>query len=518
MSSINTTFISLLTVMLCLTAPIMAGFVMPSDEVEKISYVSEDPIYLTSGLNNDTVSLPTEYKSYLNNQFVIGDGTFFPGGSVTTTPTNYPAYERGQGYYLTYSGSMDLSTLPQKVTLIRTYGDAEIQVDGHTVHEVYYYGKTGLAYAHIGNIMQQISTTITVIPNDTTTNNLYVMPFSQVTLDGKGYYVDPSKGLTLTANTTAWSNTQHNTKLSVVFGLPEASSTKLSFYSNLDVVPYVYIYNTNGTVSIDGGELGSSSNYKHILMEFDGVEKTLTFTGLYGLTNYTDSLENHKGNSVTINTTMERLDSFFSTQDLRYYVTSAEVKSINVSAMTDVTLDASSFYPGELWMFDLKGLNLYGDSFALNLPSGTRTFTVKDGAIVGVELDGVVKDVPLSSLTVAYVPKADGTGNTIRFNGQIWTEQDPLSPNGPVTITLNGTWKLDVSLAKLEQSKYSEYQWTSGTFNIDAQTYCMVGMLVSALMAILSGIAAYRFEIGGLIPVLIAGGIGTVYLLMMMSF
>lgn len=515
---INTKFLALLTLMLCMTVPIIAGFMMPSDEVERTGYNTLNPMYITSSLNNDTIEIPVEYDSYLNNQFVLSDGTFFPGGTVTTTPTNYPAYVSGVDYYITHSGTLNLkTTFTQEVFLMRVSGDSEIQVDGHTISMLYYYGKTGNAYATFGDgMIHQISTTVDVIQNTTTTNNLYVIAFHQVALDGKYYYVDPSKGFVLYADTAAWTNTQQNSKITMIMKSPSRTQD-LSFLGDAGR-DYVSMLVTDGRLFIEGQELGRLLTYPMLMVVADGVNHTITFTGLSGMNNYTDDVTKHKGNSVTVSCDNDLFYNFTVSEDTRYLVKSTEVKSLNVSAMTNVTLNAANYYPNSQWLFNLKGLNIYGDSITFTAGDVTRTYTVSDGKIIGLHLNGSEKDVPLKEITIALIPKSDGSGNTLRINGEIWTEAPTIPSSSTVTAKLNDTWKMDVSLAKVEPYSYKEYVWASGSFNIDSQTYSVIGLITSFIMAVLCGLAAYRFEISGAIPVIIASGCGVVYLLLMMSF
>lgn len=520
----NSQVLAVTAVMVCLICPIAFGFLMPTGEVEAVGYTTESPINITESLNNDRIVVPVPYDSYLNNLFMVNAslGYWLPSGDLSPVPNNYPA--------ISYTGESIMTPSSLDLTAYTYYANtymasvsiptsAEIyDSNGTRIYGAVYFPSTGLAYGvPYNNYVIPIEPVLSV-----TGGSIRLSQFHQDMIDGAKAYLDTSKGLYSAYGGAYWSNTQVNSSVNLIV---ETADLKLSAYSSNDYSP-LQIY-VGGFIDVkfeDGTSqrLGSSSSYTKLLIQFDTSTSKATVTGLLGMTEFTQNPNDHKGNSVSGDIDLENIRSIrFNESNVRYYVSSAMALNDNTSVMNNVNMDPDSFYPNSLWSTTMKNVGIFGSSIDFNVTSNgvttTYSYSVVDGKATEVPLEASTTDVDLSDVSVALVPLSDGTGNVLRINGKV-LDIGTLDSEDTVTITFDGIWKMNTTISKLTSYTYSYYEWTPGTFNIGSTTFCLIGFLAAMMMAIISGLCAFKYETGGLLPLFVSGIAGTIYLLMLFSY
>lgn len=515
-----------LIAIVCLGAPIMAGFLMPNDEVDTVGYETTDPLDITNGLNNDVSDIPIEYRSYLNDLFMTSGsiGYWLPSGDYTTIPNNFPALSVLTTGYFGNQSTKDLSTMSSGYStefciILYPQSTAEMyDSNGNRLYGVIYFMNTNLAYGLLfNNFISPIGTTISIVEVDGSDVIDYKY-YQQTVTDGKKQYLDPSKGLYSVIPNSKWSNAQTNTKVSLII---DTTDVHLLAYSQSDTSNLTVTVGTTIDVTFDDNTvktLGSPSTYTKLLIEFDAAESKTSVTGLFDVTEFTQSLDGHMGNTVSGDLDLDNIKVIrFQETNVRYYVTSTLVKADNVAVMNNVTLQPSAYYPGFTWAINLKALSTYGPTFNIQIErSGVTTtysYDVENGKALEMPLGGSTKDVALGGVTLAVIPNENGTTYTLRINGERW-EETSLDQNDTVSIFFDGVWKVNTTIMKIEPYSYKEFQWVPGTFNVSATTFCFFGMMAAGLMAVFLGVCAFRSEMswGPMIVAVIAGAIYTILL------
>lgn len=533
----NTQTLVVAVIMFCLIVPISAGFLMPVDSSEGVGYTTETPTNITASLNNSTMTMPVEYDSYLNNLFQYESiGGWSAEGDLTTVPNNYPALTAtgaGTSYnavnFPTFDLVNDITVYPNTQCVIVQPGTGVTFRDsqGVQIYSVLYYPDTALAYGvHFNSVVYAISTVITVeAPNGGSFTGQH---FHQIVTDGKPMYLDTSRGLYSTYPTWVWTNTQVNSKVSLI--IDTLDNTRISARTVSD--SSVLKVNVGSDVSITFDDnttqvLGSSSTYTKLLVVFDSSSSKVTVTGLFGVDNFTQNLNGHMGYSVSGDFDLSNIRSIYFSGNFfgssaRYYVPSAQALNSNISVMSNVTVNPTDFYQTNIWSFNSKNPGIFGSILTLTVQAqdltvlNTYTYTVTDGKAVGMPLGGSTRDVDLRDVSIAVVPLSDGTGNAIRVNGEV-LDVSTIGSTDRVLIGFDGIWKMEATLSKLTTYNYDDYVWKSGTFNIDMPTFTFIGLATAFLMSLITGFVALRYDMSGLPALGVSVLCGVIYTVLLIS-
>ena len=529
----NSQVMAVTVIMVCLVCPICAGFLMPTGEVEAVGYTTESPINITDGLNNDRISVPVTYDSYLNNLFQYHSGNNdanYPSGDYTTVPNSFPKVQRwsvaDQAVTFMTPGTKTINppTVPGYAYVFYSTSDVDLyDSNGNWLSMAIAYGNTKLTYGfNAENQATSIENTLTAVSSVAGAYPVYAY-----LIGGGGEYLDTSKGLYSTSPNWYWSNTQVNSK--VCFVLDSVDNTVLtardngnSSSLNIDIInDQIQVTFEDSSVA----DLGSVSVYTKVLVEFDCATSTTTVTGLYGMDSFTKNVADCKGSSVSGSMSLDSIITVAFTgaygSGARYYVLPGAAFNDNTAVMNDVSMDPNAYYPSSLWSTTMKNAGIFGSSIDFNVTSNgvttTYSYNVVSGKAVNVPIEGSTTDVDLMNVSIALVPLSDGSGNVLRINGKLLSI-GTLDANDTVTITFDGIWKMNTTISKLTSYTYSYYDWQAGTFNIGSTTFCLIGLLAAVLMAIISGLCAFKYDTGGLLPLFVSGIAGAIYLLLLFSY
>lgn len=558
----NTARLGFVVVLLCVIAPICVGYMMPSDETEETGYETDTTTDMTAALQNaNRAVLSAPYSDYSNNLWTpsFDTGPFSSsnsfGSNLTTSPNQHPKLTKASSGEITVEKDSVFVPSTHKVegAYVMTY-KALIEEGGSTAYfhynrykdvgfnSIYYFPDNGSIYllADGSNFVSYSGGEITV-GGTVVQYNVFQQ---QTNPNGKPYYVDISKGIyPFDGTKDIWTNLKNNWSIDVIF-----KSASYSFeYGYTD-----YVYDSSGlldwdeshfsqshhitktlgleySISIDGQRLG---NYDYIWFHYD-VSTGASFSGLSGMTSISDpNYANKAVNTITFSDDLGKPISYMrfgadsDGSDPEYldsvYIPSVQYIAYYSPSIKDNTLDTTKLLGDKTAMVRISDLAYVGDSITIKGYfdtsggglQGSQTYPI-DRSDNTITVDG--QKIPLRDMIISSVP-IDGSPG-ISINGVPLRLHEPSAITGTLgfSVTFDGDWDVDVSLSEMKEYTYESYDWTAGTFNIDWNSYCMIGLIVSILAFLGAGLAGRRSgsKVGALL--LVSGICGITYLVLLMG-
>lgn len=543
-----------LTVFIALVLPLVMGFMLPSSGEDKTGYTVDNPLNITSSLENSQYGDDVYSTSYLNNLFAFtSTGQYWLDADKTQVHNNYPAIKQQEGQTGSVSGTSTLNLAqicanhsPTPYCLIITGSTScVLSIDGLEVESLIYYPKTKITYGFNSDGVgyHGASSTVTVAPADGYLTGTYYRNFYiQDTVDGQVGsplgYLDPSNGFIANGPTT-WANSFTNGAVPIIIKpadltypntvYPDEYFTVLEAYGQI-----LYMNLANDVITVKLGSdvktLGSIDAYPYcmILVEKDGF----TISGLMNMDKFTDFSLNKIGASVefdvVLNDTITMLTIApnnttgpIQSNGMRYYVPYVMGgSSVKTPAIEDNTLNCKSYYPDDTWSVRLYSLTRSGTTLDIQVVKHDNTtltysYPVSDNAIT-ITVGEEEHLIPLSRLTVSIMPADDPNIYNIFIGDYLIETIDDGKPDN-LLLTFNGTWKMNVGLSKVVVNDFVQYFWTAGNFGLDGTGFCGMGLVASFFAFI--GLGVYARQQGdNILPLLIASlACGGFYMAMLMS-
>lgn len=522
------------------------GYLMPSDQVEKTGYEMTKTTDVTASLQNSSRPvLSAPYSDYSNNLWspsYLGGPYAFSAHldsqafeyKLTTSPNQYPFLEHST-FNKTWDVSPSSDFYPATHSIDGAYavsyqcrtesnGLAYFKVGDTEYTTLFYFPSDGSIYAEgARNGLSFIRVNTSTVQVDSNTESVIAQGFTQrVNESGQKQYVDYSNGFSGYGTTMKWYNLKQNWVADIILN---RGSYEFKFQGDLGystIVPFSTDF-YGKTAIINGKTLGE---YEYIWFHYD-ASSGASFTGLTGMKNISDPTFKQKaGNSISFNLGWSEMPltafsiepvGFPGLNNLGYYVQSVQYVAYNINAIEDNTLDTSKLIQNNPATVRISDLAYVGDSITIAMTSGPATqkmtFPV-DRSDYTITVKG--QKVPIRDMLISSIPIGDAP-YVVTINGlSPWTfvSGDDVSS---FAVTFNGKWDVHVFLSEMGAYTYKEYEWTAGTFNIDWNAYCMVGLITSFLAFLATGLAGRLSgtKVGALL--LTSGICGVTYLVLLMG-
>ena len=535
-------------ILVCVVAPMLLGYVYPSESGDQIRYEQVGDLNLTGSLSNTEVPSAVSYTGRYNNMYLFDSNRGDPlaqGTSTTTTIGNWPALERSSGDQLSFTDgqSLNLGSISEDnpdsyLAIIRGSSSSSVtfevtEADGSSeeYNRILYYLNSGLTFAYSQDTNEQTTKALSnvtgksiTIHSNGTENTCSVMLYDIMTdSHGNNLYVDSNEGFTLAhqgvADYSTWMNTYTNRSVSLLIhmehdeeGSVGAQGINIYFGDVSNTLDIRYVGDNLSTFMTGMGDsqtIGSADVYDYLLITADADAGAVTVTGLVGMTGFRDDYTSKLGNSCTFNVG-DRLDPFSmigmrssSNVTLTYYVVEASIEGAFVDAMQDVEIDPDSYYPDGEYALTIRSVGQYGDSITFDTTAGTQTYEVSDGTI---SIPGL-GDVPIVGMVIMHVPDVDGTYytsiNNVRMDWQL------------NSLTLDGLWIAAPYLTDVDSEIYDEYSWVPGGFGLDKTGFCMAGIIAAFCMFILGGLYARATGESPWIVFIVSAICGVIYFILL---
>lgn len=490
--------------LIVVATPLLLGYAWPSETYTEDVWNVEQGIDITDSLNNREIDVWDYYRGPLNNltRLHIGpDNLTFPVATSTSTPNNYPiapleTYE--------YVNSVDFSTLSMsgKARYVM-FGDLTLTGDQTVYNWADYWPNTNtLILTKVGYESDDVKTVSPRAGDQITGDNTYLVTFGAPT-----GYIDLKKGLTGNSDTMGWTNELRNRSVEIWIQIDEEEAVTIDGL-RLERSAAGLISATYGGVT---ESLGSA--YPFISVVFD-MEK-IDVRGLIGpedfaSTNYTI------GNVITFEAPRQYEISGLSMvgYSYHYWVKQTMTAISTTRGISDSAVVPDSYYPTHAWQLQIVNPATFGESLTIAgisypVTNGTIDVTGLPDIDPETNVDNTVHEtVPVRGLRILSLV-LDGQ-QEISINGIAVLQQTPRS----VTVSMDGQWYSSVVLSKVDQSEVTHYIHTPGSFNFSMQSFCIVGLLTCAIVAV--GGSLWNKDKDSTIPLYIAMGCaGACYLIMM---
>ena len=528
-------------VMMCIICPMLIGYAMPADYEQKIALETERTTNISSSLENDSIPAYTTTTGVQNNMYLYnpeGNSPLDYGptvvsetvGSTTTAGTWALSHESETSGTMTVEVGKPISGIVSAVgdpyyVIYSTIDSGDyFLVNGERYTQYISFADSGQEYvlsADRESIKNVTGSTIIAATDRSVTEyqiNQYVRIYDE---DGSGnrLYADPSTGVQIPDGTTMWFNGTDNAGAQFVFKIGHTPGSGINNSilqlnsGNLGSLMVNVQWNPSRGVSVsDETFKGYLGDYDYVLVDISVSDKTVTVTGLVGMKNHTDDVEDKEANSITVDWeptgSFEGITFTVSGEGYSYYCRSTSSLAGETTVMDDQTLTPSSYYPDDHWSFQVTSVGIYGDSLTFTPASGSPvTVNVEDGYIQPNEALGIVDPIRMLGLTVTYAPDEDGVMHTTLNGVQLDYEIK--------SVTFNGVWKTSIMLSQVKESNYNEYSWSPGNFGLDIQGFSTAGLMTAVGMFIAASLWGRRSGEKSMLALITSAICGGVYLMLM---
>ena len=523
-------------IMLCVIAPIIVGYVMPSEEVQRTGYETGYVNDISDALANDTSPVTSQYTGYLNNTYQLDDSgrIVYRPVDYTTSPNQYPymslittgaAVEWGgtgnidlanplgdgttfkNGYYMTYSG---------------TNGD-RFTVNGEEYDGILYATETKETWGYIEstgelvNLSQSSSNGEAIMPSVTYPSGFFVAAgYMHTGISSTPRYVDITQGNYIESG-DVWLNGYANSVVEFTIK-PEAGTTSITMDFGSD--SYTLTKDSSGVWQVsDGTEtkaLGSSSTYEYLYIRYDTAQSTMTVGGLAGYSSFTQAYLPNVVNYVQFEAAdmeMFRTVGFSGTTTssnglMSYWCQSAYIQTGTTDAISNVVITPDDWYPNGQWILEIYDSVVDGSSITITTQSGSQRFVVENGQIETNEVWGLPETIAVDQFYIMSVPDSE--------TGELRTILCGVDLDERVTaVTLGGKWVASVTMTEVDSFTYEEYLWNLGSFGIGTDDYCLVGVGTALMSFIAVALAGRRSGTKMTLALITSAACGLVYLIMM---
>ena len=318
---------------------------------------------------------------------------------------------------------------------------------------------------------------------------------SAITSVLSGQYADPADGWTVpTPGTTYdWLNNQVNESVTM-YVKADMTAGQTARIGNLILDVYdgqtrAHLASYDGTPTVIG-----AYTYLQVVMSTDGYKIT-------GLSSWPSMGQVPSTfNSVELD---EAISTFYTigikadSQNWHFRVDNANVYSGTYPSTHDYTLNLQQIYPDTNIDVYLNSIGLYGDYINF----GGAQLTVDNGS---VSINGQTYRLLHAHLSAWN----EGTHYSLRINGD-----EVATTSEPPTIFWGGEWSVTATAYKIEQVQGYITVWHAGEFGLDKTGFAVAGLIACIALFVALGMTGQRSGGKAWLLLLICGGAGIVFLL-----
>lgn len=518
----------------------MVGYVWPVGTTDEKGWEAGDPINISSDVINSDITVFTPYDDpfnnnqnlfrldsyngvdyyYLNNFPRVRTNTAGPvwdasviGSSSITVTTD----SSGQFTINDIGTWLPLSSITA-VSLFTSNDWYDIEVDDNgsvSAAFVIYYPKSDLLfYQSASDSSFRPLADHKIILYSSQPNTSLGIP---IVAASPSSFVDLNYGFVVPNSSSSWFNGYENKQIDILFGA-DVSNTEVQLTFGYTKVIYRI---SSGTISLscyDNGSLyyydtlGENSVYDKVLLSLDYDMKTISLSGLKGMSSY---LGDYRGAiRQTITAEWETPQIFRSFDIVRsgslisWYVPQTLSGVSSTPGSHNYYLNMRDYDPTGALQINLRSVQIHSDRFDIVVNS-----TVYNGTIVGnmltIETDGEDLKVPINNLLVGLIE------NKVYLNGYIIA--DPGSFISSAQLRFYDDWLMSVYLYHMEEIDITGYTWMPGSFGLDAVGFCSVGLITSFGSALGLGLYGRRSGVRLGLVVMTALFCAAAYLIFMMN-
>ena len=222
--------------------------------------------------------------------------------------------------------------------------------------------------------------------------------------------------------------------------------------------------------------LGSIYEYVSIRLSAGTAE----IVGLIGVESFVDN-DYTEGNRISLNYGGPLNNIPMHGAYSSWWVKSTVSAVGTTKGINNSSLKPSDYFGVNAWQVQIINPSVFGDSLVFAKGSTVNTYPIESGAITVTNLvNGETSSQPVRGMRVLSL--IEGGAQNVYING-IKAIQYPAS--GGVTVTFSGPWMASIVTAKVVQSQQERYTWDTASFGFDQTSFCTVGMLSCAMVAII---------------------------------
>lgn len=508
-----------LIVTVCIIAPVIVGYVMPTGETTHEGFESGNILNITGELANDKLPI---YNAYSGSKNVIYSmaGDYIAEANVETSAVSpYPSMTVEYWKETTWTGG----TAPVPVT------------DGGVTYRLSVYTAPTSTY-WTDNYNQRYQTVYVYADGkiDGINNNtgLIDVDLQGVRLQGSGtYYMTISAMNNDEYTDLTYGYVIHNfnwrngyTNQNVWFVLRASSNPadiSVNFqFGNWPNYPIVQIRNGNWQLnqSADNSPqaLGSTSAYEYVLVEIDTYLHKCKLSGLIGMRGFADDWSGKVAKTVEVgsmayNPVVEIDVTFSGTYNALqgWFVPRAMIQTGTGTGLVNVSVNPSGYCDVNTapWEVRLDNPAAFGDS--IRFTGSTNLWYNVDKTNGTITVNGV--KVPIRGMIIDYIPYEGA--HALEINGTIVATGLESSPS----IYFAGNWWVYVYFTQLSEYSYKTYDWEPGGFGIDATGFYSIGLLSSVGCAVAGGLSGRRSGEHAGIVLLTSAICGLIYIILLMG-
>lgn len=490
-------------VTLVIIAPILLGFIWPSDARTVDDFVSVSETDLTGSLANDQIPVWQDYDGTYNNAFI---GIDLGGIDYRTVPTPVETSETKSNVreLVRDSRTQDTMTTGDSFTPASTTVAGAARIDlvnaglewmwnGNPVDTVSYYPGNGITVVSAeGDFAATIPSTdeIDVVTGGTYEKHVYKYGDE---------YVDESAGYIAGGGEWSWTNGFVNRAVTIWI---TAETTSGSWEIDSFGDPVTLGLSSGMWTLTDGTDtlqLGNTSAYPIVALTWDSHAGEVTAEGLVRADDFADT-DWTVGNSVSLPTTSGPASQLMMTVlgTLHYRVMSTVSQIGTMGGMIDVSVEPDAYYPDTNWQLYMRSPAVYGGQIVMG---GTAYDISREGTIQLTVLDVEEGEDPLQTVSIR-----DMTILSVVTEGSrhVWVSGLLIDDDAPGdwTVQFRGAWLMDLLIYDMDVEERTVYDWRAGAFNLDQTSFCMVGLLSSFLAFLAFGLYG-RWSGAKILPLLV---------------
>lgn len=521
----------------------MVGYVWPVDTTSETGYEVGDPKDISNDAINAKLPVYVPYNDPFNNNmnvFDINNGRFgnYPvetidsPGPVWTTNTSIVDSETvhidSDGFYTIN----DLGTWKNwgNIVAVLIFKDAtwmdEIDMDdsGGVADFVVYYPKTDKMYYRAdggGSTWLSVeSHRIAFSAHWHLEDTDQVLYYTYYYIEG---YADLTKGFKL-GTYCDWFNGYDNKGFNMVLSTVDSNLIDFVYihdpYEDVDTQISVWISSNTinltiyrNNVEYDAVSLGSYTVYDKVLLTVDYDSATIALSGLRGMDSFNGDYANAIRETVSLDWRDPVIFQSISVQstsgsNAAWYMADTLSAVAETDGSHNYSMDLRDYTANGSCQLNIRNVTQHGDMIEFRINSHYVQPTIQKGMITVLDYDGNLFTVPVNNLLVAIM------GNSFYINGHLVYTSNSITE---AKIIFHGDWKMSLVYYPVTEKTVPGFEWLPGSFGLDENGYCVVGIITSALTGLGASLYGRRNGAKMALVTFVSGMIGVVYLLILMG-
>lgn len=509
-----------LIVTVCIIAPVIVGYVMPTGETEHTSYESGNILNITGELANDKLPIYNVYEGPSNAIYTLYGDTVITPNKTTSSASAYPSMY--PEYY--WEGAKAGGFVPTPVVsggTTFTLSVYSVEPSGYWTD--HYNNKYRVVYVYANGRIDGFNNSTGLVDSDLKDVRLQGSAQYAITITGmmNDEYADINYGYE--PKDVTWRNGYSNQHVYIILQGNGTAKVQISFGSwpNYPIVEIVDgVWRLNQTADNSPQYLGSVMSYNYVLVDIDTYLHKVSLSGLIGMRGFADDWSGKVAKTVEVGTMAYSPVVTMSLKFTGSGITGWFVPRTMAQTGTGMGLVNSVMEPGGYcsttnspWEVRLENPASFGDSIVLSSSAMVTmaTFYVNksNGTINPLGVSG--GEIPIRGMIIDFVPYEDAYA--LEFNGTVVASGLTESP----LITFKGNWWLQVYFTELKEYSYKTYDWEPGGFGIDATGFYSIGLLSSVGCAVAGGLSGRRSGEHAGIVLLTSAICGLIYIILLMG-